>query len=213
MGIENRSEVKHLLDSRVGTDLVVDELNLANIPVSLRELKGHGQLALAHISFDSDIKGNNKNSLLINAGVDHLINEGDQGSNTASHTLVNKSLKGCLSTTLRHIYIATATEGYNSGPPHLGIDREAKVGGNSKVGGNHLFIRREIHDTLPVEGVLAREGLLQKPGIFKDILQVLNTADREASKDGGVLKQPHEEEGLWSSVLTHLNPQLLNGLS
>merc|ERR1712117_174184 len=207
VGIENRREVKHLLDSRVGTDLVVDELNLANIPVPLRELKGHGQLALVHISFDSNIKGNNKNSLLINAGVDHLTNEGDQGSNTASHTLVNKSLKGCLSTTLRHIYIATATEGYNSGPPHLSIDREAKVGGN------HLFIGREIHDTLPVEGVLARESLLQKPGIFKDILQMLNTADREASKDGGVLKQPHEEEGLWSSVLTHLDPQLLNGLS
>merc|ERR1712117_246170 len=207
LGIEDRSEVKHLLDSRVGTDLVVDELNLANIPVPLRELKRHGQLSLAHISFDRNIKGNNKNSLLINASVDHLTNEGDQGSNTASHALVNKSLKGCLSTTFRHIYTATATEGYNSGPPHLSIDREAKVGWN------HLFIRREIHDTLPVEGVLARESLLQKPRIFKDILQVLNTTDREASKDGGVLKQPHEEEGFWSSVLAHLNPQLLNGLS
>merc|ERR1712117_269757 len=206
-GIEDRSKVKHLLGGSVGADLVVDELNLGDIPVSLRELKRQGKLALAHISFDIDIKGNDENRFLINTSVDHLTNEGNQGSNTASHTLVNKSLKGDLSMTLRHINIVAATEGYNSGSPHLSIDREAKIRWN------HLFIGRKIHDTLKVEGVITRESLLQKPGTFQDILQVLNTADREASEEGGVLKQPHEEEGIWGSVLAHLNPELLNGLS
>merc|ERR1712223_131494 len=93
--LEDRCHVKVLLDGSVGTDLVSNELNLGLVPLLLRKLERGRQLAIGNVKPDMNVHGRTTTvNLLINASVDMLASEGDDGSNTASNTPVNKNLKG-----------------------------------------------------------------------------------------------------------------------
>merc|ERR1712061_795840 len=149
--LEDGGQVKVLLDSCVRADLLGEDLDGTHAADSLGELDRGREFALSHVKGELDVKGSNTNSLLIDARVDSLASEGDQGSNTACNAPVNNNLKGSLNMSatrdgLQHVGVVAATEGSNSGPLHLSKD------GQAKVRGYHLLIGRQVNNTLPVEG-------------------------------------------------------------
>merc|ERR1719219_547246 len=211
--LEDRCHVKVLLDDGIGTDLVGEDLNLALVPLLLRKLERGRQLAVGNVKPDTNVHGwTTTVNLLINTSVDILASEGDDGSNTASNTPVNKNLKGGVHlgkalTRPHDVTAKAATDGGSNWCPQLGKD------GHTEVRGNHLLIGRHVNNALPVEGALTREGALQETGVLEDILQVLNTAGGEAPEEGGVLQQLHVDKSFRGPVLAHLDPKLLNDVA
>merc|ERR1719471_1214395 len=208
--LEDRCHVKVLLDDGIGTDLVANELNLVLVPLLLRKLQRGRQLAIGNVKPDINVHGwTTTVNLLINTSVDILASEGDDGSNTASNTPVNKNLKGGvhLEKGVHDVTAKAATDGGNNWCPQLSKD------GHTEVRGNHLLIGRHVNNTLPVEGALTREGALQETGVLEDILQVLNTLVGEAPEEGGILQQLHVDKSFRGPVLAHLDSKLLNDVA